>query len=543
MGVNGLYRSWTIFRLVLGIIWEFGWERLQRQLRGGAAMDQRLPQLYRRQAVRLRETAIRMGGVLIKLGQFFSTRVDLLPREYTEELSRLQDEVTAIEAAEVLRVVEEELGRPAAEVFAWFDPRELAAASLGQVHRAELPGGEKLAVKVLRPKIEEIIAADLKTLQRVVVLVELLTGWGKRFDLWAIYREFSRTLLAELDYLQEGQNYDRFRSNFAQEPKVKTPVIYWEYTTRRVLTMEYLEGFKITQVEKWRQFARPAEMVELIIEAYIKQILEDGFFHADPHPGNIMVLPDGRLGLVDFGMVGCVTSHDKEALRQLVISLGSKNAPGIVSAFGELGFLRPETDRVVVRRALEQLIEEFGDQHIGEFSNQKWVEIMRELEEVVREQPFQIPSNFIFLGRTIGTLFGICVTLEPEARFFALLEPHLKRLALTETVDGERVSYINQAMSYAATLMEIPRRLQRTLTLAEEGNLHLKIDSPTLHRILRAQERSSRFLGRAVVFAGFLGASTILYVNGFRLEAHINFGLAILVSLILLFTWRGGERS
>lgn len=543
MGGSSLYRSWTIFRLVLGIIWEFGWERIQRRLRGGAVMDQRLPQLYRRQAVRLRETAIRMGGMLVKLGQFFSTRVDLLPREYTEELSKLQDEVTAIEAAEVLQVIERELGRPAAEAFAWFDSKELAAASLGQVHRAELPGGEKVAVKVLRPHIEEIIANDLKTLQRVVILIELLTSWGKRIDLWAIYREFSRNLLAELDYLQEGQNYDRFRANFAQEPKVKIPAIYWDHTTRRVLTMEYLEGYKITQVEKWRQYAQPAEMVELIIEAYIKQILEDGLFHTDPHPGNIMVLPDGRLGLIDFGMVGYVTSHDKEALRQLVISLGSKNAPGIVSAFGELGFLRPETDRVVVRRALEQLIEKFGDQHIGDFSNQKWLEITRELEEVVREQPFQIPSNFIFLGLTIGTLFGICVTLEPEARFFALLEPHLKRLALTETSDGERVGYIDQALSYAATLMEIPRRLQRTLTLAEGGNLHLKVDSPALQRVLRAQERSIRFLGRAVVFAGFLGASTVLYVNGFRLEAHLNFGMAILVSLILLFTWRGGEGS
>ena len=294
-------------------------------------------------------------------------------------------------------------------------------------------------------------------MQRVITMIELFTELGKRFDLWAIYKEFSRVLLAELDYIQEGQNGERFLNSFTSESKVKIPRIYWSHTTRRVLTMEYIKGDKITEVNLWREYVQPKRVVELVVDAYMKQILDLGLFHADPHPGNIMVLADGRLGLIDFGMVGSVTARDKELLRQLVLAIGSKNSPGIVKAFGDLGFLRPETDQVVIRRALDQIIDKFGSLPIGEISNEKWMQIMDDLEEVVRGEPFQIPSNFIFLGRTVGTLFGICVVLEPEANFIAILEPHLKRLALTDSLEGQKASYIEQAMSFGATVFRDPQ--------------------------------------------------------------------------------------
>lgn len=538
---KGLGRAMIIFRLFGRVLWELWWWQLLRRLRGAEVAERRKPQLLRRQAVRIRETALFLGGVLIKLGQFFSTRVDLLPREYTEELSRLQDEVTPVAVEAVCQVIEEELGRPPSEVFSWFDSNYLAAASLGQVHLAMLPSGEKVAVKVLRPGIEGVIAEDLKTLERVIILLELLTDWGKRFDLWAVYREFSRVLLAEMDYLQEGQNAERFKNNFSSDPGVKVPSIFWDYTTRRVLTMEYVEGHKIVQVAEWADLVPPGEVVKKLIEVYIRQVLEHGFFHADPHPGNILVLPDGRLGFVDFGMVGIITAHDREALRELVLAVGSKNAPGIVKAFLELGFLRPESDLVVIRRALEQLLERFADRHIGEFTNEQWLEIARDFEEIVRGEAFQIPSNYIFIGRTVGTIFGLCVALEPEARFIALLEPHLKRLIIQESEEGEAPDYFRKAFAFGHTLLEIPGRIQRTLTLAEQGNLHIKVDSSTLSRRLQAQEKALRFVGRTVIFAAFLLTSTLLYVHDFRFEAHVNLALAIVTAIIILLGL--GEKS
>ena len=530
---KGLGRAATIFRLFGRILWELWWWQLLRRLRGAEVADRRKSDLLRRQAVRVRETALSLGGVLIKLGQFFSTRVDLLPREYTEELSRLQDEVTPVEAEAVYRVIEEELKQRPDEVFARFDSDYLAAASLGQVHLAVLPSGEKVAVKVLRPGIEEVIAEDLKTLERVIILLELLTDWGKRFDLWTVYREFSRVLLAEMDYLQEGQNAERFKNNFASDPGVKVPAIFWNYTTRRVLTMEYIEGHKIVQAAEWANAVSPGEVVKKLIEVYIRQVLEHGFFHADPHPGNILVLSDGRLGFIDFGMVGTITAHDREALRELVLAVGSKNAPGIVKAFVELGFLRPDSDLVVVRRALEHILERFADRHIGDFTNEQWLEIVHEFEEVVRGEAFQIPSNYIFIGRTVGTIFGLCVALDPEARFIALLEPHLKRLAIQDA-GAAAPEYFRKAAAFGHILLEIPGRLQRVLTLAEQGNLHIRIDSPALSRRLQAQERSLRLVGRTVVFAAFLLTSTLLYIHNFTFEAHVNLALAILTAITVI---------
>ena len=531
------WRGHTIFRVFFRLVFDYMWDTIQRIFRGGEVMERLRPDLYRRQAIRLRETAILLGGVWVKLGQFFSTRVDLLPREYTEELSKLQNEVPSEDVAGIIRVIELEFGKPIDGIFQTFDREVLAAASLGQVHLAVLPSGEKAAVKVLRPEIEEIVNSDLKTLQRIIVILEIFTDWGRRFDLTALYREFSSSLISELDYIQEGKNCERFATNFGDDERVKIPQVYWEYTTRRVLTLEYVEGYKIAEVELWKECTTPALIVPLLVEVYIRQILEQGFFHGDPHPGNILVLPDGRLGLIDFGLVGQVTTTDKAGLRGLILALATKNSPGMVKAFLELGFLRPETDIVVVRRALDRILERVYDMPLNKFTNEQWVEIMREFEEVVRAEPFQIPSTFIVLGRTVGTLFGLCVYLEPDTQFINLLEPHLKRLAITEGSQDTWTQYQQKFLAFMGTLFEIPGLLQRTLTLAEQGNLHIKIDSHIIARILRSQEKAIRFLGRSIVFTAFLLTAVAMYINGKVFESHVYLIMALLVGLFLLFGW------
>ncbi|NLC07854.1 MAG: AarF/ABC1/UbiB kinase family protein, partial [Syntrophomonadaceae bacterium] len=427
--------------------------------------------------------------------------------------------------------------------FTSFNRQALAAASLGQVHLARIPTGELVAVKVLRPGIEKVVESDLKTLQRIIILLELLTDWGRRFDISALYREFSNTLVSELDYIQEGKNCERFQNNFAAENRVKIPQVYWDYTTRRVLTLEYLQGYKITDVQQWETIIAPSSLVALLVETYIQQILEQGFFHADPHPGNLIVLPDGRLGLIDFGMVGQVTALDKDGLRKLIFAVATKNSPGMVKAFLELGFLRPETDAVVVRRALDQILERVYDMPLGRFTNEQWIEIMHQFEEVVRAEPFQIPSTFIFLGRTLGTLFGLCVELQPDIQFISLLEPHLKRLALTDDSGDTWEQYHKKAIAFLGTLGELPELMQRTLSLAEQGNLHIKIDSYIIARILRSQERAIRFLGRSIVFAAFLLTAVIMYINEKTFESHVYLGVAGIVGLFLIFGWSDRNRS
>lgn len=540
---NFTWRAYIIFKVFFSIVLEFAFDRFQRIFRGIESMDRLRPELYRRQAVRLRETAIMLGGVWIKLGQFFSTRVDLLPREYTEELSKLQNEVTFEDASGIIQVIEQEFGKPINDIYPSFNQQALAAASLGQVHLARIPTGELVAVKVLRPGIEKVVESDLKTLQRIIILLELLTDWGRRFDISALYREFSNTLVSELDYIQEGKNCERFQNNFAAENRVKIPQVYWEYTTRRVLTLEYLQGYKITNVQQWESIIAPSSLVALLVETYIQQILEQGFFHADPHPGNLIVLPDGRLGLIDFGMVGQVTALDKDGLRKLIFAVATKNSPGMVKAFLELGFLRPETDAVVVRRALDQILERVYDMPLGRFTNEQWIEIMHQFEEVVRAEPFQIPSTFIFLGRTLGTLFGLCVELQPDIQFISLLEPHLKRLALTDDSGDTWEQYHKKAIAFLGTLGELPELMQRTLSLAEQGNLHIKIDSYIIARILRSQERAIRFLGRSIVFAAFLLTAVIMYINEKTFESHVYLGVAGIVGLFLIFGWSDRNRS
>jgi len=540
-----LKRSWrgrVILKVLIRFIWDFFWLKFQRVFRGIGVVDSLRPELYRRQAIRLRETAILLGGLWVKLGQFFSTRVDLLPREYTEELSKLQNEVPSEEVAGIVQEIESEFGKPIAEIFSSFEEKVLAAASLGQVHKAFLPTGELVAVKVLRPGIEEVIKSDLKTLQNILLLVEMVTNWGRRYDLPALYREFSVTLLSELDYIQEGNNCERFLANLTAESRVKIPRVYWSHTTQRVLTIEYIEGFKITNVEQWKNVVTTKQVVSQLVEIYITQILEQGFFHADPHPGNILILPDGSIGLVDFGMVGQVTATDKQNLKSLVVALVTKNSPGMVKAFLELGFLRPETDAVVVRRALDHILERVHDMPLGKFTNEQWVEIMHQFEEVVRAEPFQIPSAFIFLGRTVGTLFGLCVYLQPETQFFSLLEPHMKRLTQTDDSGDAWEQYQKKTAAFIGTLLDIPGLLQRTLSLAEQGNLHLKIDSIMITQIMRSQERAIRFLGRAIIFATFLITALIMYLNGMIFESNIYLFLTVIVGLFLLLGWKGGDR-
>jgi predicted unusual protein kinase regulating ubiquinone biosynthesis (AarF/ABC1/UbiB family) len=435
-----------------------------------------------------RLTAVALGGLLIKLGQFLSARADLLPQAALDEIAQLQDKVPAESFAGIRKVVERELGAPLSEVFRDFDHVPAGAASLGQVHRAQLLDGRTIALKVQRPGIHDIVHTDLRTLRFVLNVVGL-------------YREFSRTVYEELDYQREGRNAERFAIMFASEPDVIVPKVLWEYTTHRVLALEWMDGIKVGDVEALVKADVDRDAVALrIVRLYFRQVLEDGFFHADPHPGNIFVQPgtDGtRLVFVDFGMVGTITSRMKRAMIDAMIGIVQQDARLVVRALNALGFLGEEAQLELIEQAIGILLARFGSMPFGQLRETDPSEVAGDVEELLYDQPFRLPSQFAFLGRAIGMLVGLATSLSPSFNFIDAATPYARQMIQQDGVSGflrmfgvESVQalgrdVVREGISVARSMSSIPRTLERVLERAERGDLRLIIESPSLDPQLR----------------------------------------------------------
>ncbi|HVJ48850.1 ABC1 kinase family protein [Desulfitobacterium sp.] len=327
-----------IITLFLSSVFQLWW--LSKSTRFSSAEKRELKQkaVYRKQARYFAETATELGGLLIKLGQFFSSRVDVLPEEYTSELSKLQDAVKPVATKEIIQRIEAEYSCGINAIFKNFSQLPVAAASLGQVHTAETKEHKKVAVKILRPGIEEIIRIDFDALRFVVNFAKRYPKINAAVDLEQIYNEFVETTLDELDYLKEGRNADTFRANFSADKRFYVPQIYWEYTTQRVLTMEFIEGYKVNDPEALEKAGLDrALLADTLIAAFVQQLLQDSFFHADPHPGNLLVKKDGTLVFLDFGMMGRIEKDMREELVALVMAIFKKDADEMVTVFEHLG--------------------------------------------------------------------------------------------------------------------------------------------------------------------------------------------------------------
>jgi predicted unusual protein kinase regulating ubiquinone biosynthesis (AarF/ABC1/UbiB family) len=318
-------RLFDIWRFVL--TWLFYlWLDQQAWSYGGQPTPERKAKRRRARAIWIRETLLHLGPTFIKVGQFFSTRADLFPSEYVEELSKLQDQVPAFGYEQVATIVQQELGKPIEQIYSYFDPTPLAAASLGQVHRAKLKSGEEVVVKVQRPGLVRLFTIDLEIGRGIAEFFQHHTPWGGAGRDWiGIYEECRRTLWEEVDYLNEGRNADTFRRNFRDMPQIAVPKVYWRYTSPRLLTLEYLPGIKISDYEALSAAGLDRRaLARLGAEAYLRQLLKDGFFHADPHPGNIAVKPDGTLIFYDFGMMGRLRPGIKEKLAGMLAAVVAK---------------------------------------------------------------------------------------------------------------------------------------------------------------------------------------------------------------------------
>ncbi|CAN5231888.1 AarF/ABC1/UbiB kinase family protein [soil metagenome] len=377
-----------------------------------------------KQAVWLKENLIELGPTFIKMGQSLGTRADLLPLPFVKALGELQDNVPPFPNSIAFARIEKELGRKINQVYEEFDIEPIAAASLGQVYRAKLFTGEEVAVKVQRPNLDSIIKGDIEILRKVTKFAERFPSLNENADWAGMLREFDETVHEEMDYAAEGKNAERFTENFKDWTNVHVPKIYWNATTSKVLTMEFIHGTKVTALEELRaKNVSPEKVNRLLIRTYLKQLLEDGFFHADPHPGNLLVMPDGRLAFFDFGMVGRITPQLQSKMIDAFFHVVAKDPAGIAQDLIDLDFLKPGTNPDIVRPVVEKMFEF----HLNlKLKDVNFKELTYDLADVMYDYPFRLPSNFTYIMRALMTLEGIGIITDPEFNFFETAKPYAK---------------------------------------------------------------------------------------------------------------------
>lgn len=380
------------------------------------------------QAVWLKDSLIKLGPTFIKIGQSLGTRADLLPLAFVKELGTLQDDVPAFDNAEAHARIEAELKRTLKEAFAEFDTEPIAAASLGQVYRARLHSGEEVAVKVQRPNLAATIYGDIRLLQKIAAYAARFPKLNENADWGGMLGEFKETIEEEMDYLAEGRNAERFRDNFATWQNIYVPKIYWSHTSKKVLTLEFIRGTKVIDTDVLSSKGlSAAEINRLLIKTYLKQLLEDGFFHADPHPGNLLVMDNGKLAFFDFGMVGRISPKLQSKMIDAFFHVVAKEPAGIAQDLIDLNFLKPGVDPNVVRPIVERLFEHYLNL---KFKEVNFKELTYELADVMYDYPFRLPANFTYIMRALMTLEGIGIRIDPEFNFFETAKPFAKEFTL-----------------------------------------------------------------------------------------------------------------
>ncbi|MDJ0702761.1 MAG: AarF/ABC1/UbiB kinase family protein [Leptolyngbyaceae cyanobacterium MO_188.B28] len=500
---------------------------------------EQVSQRRRKRAAWLQESLLDLGPTFIKIGQFFSTRADLFPAEYIEELSKLQDRVPAFDYEQVVAIIQRELDKPIDQVFAEFNPVPVASASLGQVHHAWLHSGEEVAVKVQRPGLQRLFSIDLSILRGIVDYVQHQTPWGKDGRDWVgVYEECRRTLWEEVDYLNEGRNADTFRRNFQQISQVITPRVHWRYTTPHLLTMEYIPGIKVTHFESLTAAGLDRRSIaHLGAQSYLRQVLHHGFFHADPHPGNLAVNPDGALIFYDFGMMGRIKPETKASLMLTFSGIIQQDANLVVQSMVELGALASGSDLGPVRRSVQYMLETYLNQALGEHQEISMAEISDDLYELTYDQPFRFPATFTFVLRSLSSLEALGKSLDPEFNFMDVAQPFAEEI-MAQDYPSNPNSLIgqisNQAAQFTNTSLSLPSRIETTLNKLEQGDIRMRVNSVEANRSLR--KLSSIGVGAiyTLLFTALLLSATQFLIAGWmRVGGGVLF-LAVIAAIALI---------
>ncbi|MBC8160637.1 MAG: AarF/ABC1/UbiB kinase family protein [Roseiflexaceae bacterium] len=508
----------------------------------------RTPQIELTGPVRLRLALTELGPTFIKLGQALSTRPDLVSPDYIVELSKLQDAVPPFPTATAIALIEQELGRPLAALFSQFDQPPLAAASLGQVHTATLHDGTAVVVKIQRPGIEATVNTDLAILTDLAALAQERTALGEQYDLVDLAWEFSAALRGELDYRREGRNAERFRANFADFSCAHIPFIYWDFTTSRVLTMERLVGIKINDIAQIDTAGLDRKLLARhATEMILQEIFSDGFFHADPHPGNLFAMPNNVIGAVDFGQVVILDRDLTRNLLLLLFAISERDVSGMLRSMQRLDILTPRELTPSIRRDASRFIDRFVDQSLEELSAR---ETINELFALVQRHRLRMPAPLALLLKALVMMEGIGVLLDAQLDVFKIARPYTEQ-ALRELAAPERLAreVLAEGRELGEIALNLPRQVSTTLQRINDGEISVTAHIPEGHQIAAALMQASIRLSLALVLASFvlgialLGVAIALGLGGGTLALFGTLaGAAVLfvgVALIISFLRRG----
>lgn len=497
------------------------------------------PRNRKRRAEWLVKTLLNLGPTFIKIGQALSTRADILPLEYVKELQKLQDKVPEFSAEEAIALIETELGKEIYALYRDFDHFPIAAASLGQVHKARLHTGEEVVVKVQRPGLEKLFDLDVEAVHQVIRFFQRYFTWAKKFDLEAIFHEFFTILYQEIDYIKEGKNAERFAENFQNYPRVIIPKVYWRYTSKKVLTVEYLPGIKVDDRRTLEAVGIDAKEVnQLGITCYLKQLLQDGFFQADPHPGNMAVSQDGSLIFYDFGMMAEVKALAKEQMVRTFFGVLKKDTDEVLETLMMMGLVEPVPDMMPVRRLVSFLLEKFTEKPLD---FKAFNELKDELYVMFEQQPFRLPAQMTFILKALMTLDGIARTLDPQYNPVACAKPFVKSL-IAVSVTKNRANLVGelarQARNYVQYKLQQPNRgeilIKQLEKRIEQGELQFRVRDIESERALKRLNLAMKTLIYACLVGFAFLSGAVLLVGGYKGGAIAAFAFSVFGGWFLL---------
>ena len=551
LGLRTRYKHFQRYREIAQVLLRHGFgyllheleltQFLSRRKKGELAVRQGAKELPRAKKARRLRTALEdLGPAFIKLGQLLSARADLLAPEYIRELEKLQDNVPPFPFEKVAETVQLELGRRLEEIFAGFHSEPLAAASIGQVHRAVLKTGQEVAVKIRRPEIEKILATDLEIMHDLARLADRHAPFREMYSLREMAEEFEQIVTEELDFTREGRHADTFRKNFHGDPDVYVPAVYWEYTTSKVLTLEYVEGVKLTDTaEILRRGVNRRKLARLLADALLRQILIDGFFHADPHPGNLFALPGDRLMFLDFGIVGRLDENLKEKIGDLVLGLVNRNSHQVARAIAGMGVLPPNLDR----RAFYQDVDRMRDRYYDvPFRELRLADSVNDVVGIAFRHRIRIPTQITMLAKALVTAEGVSRQLDPELSIAEIARPLSSRLlARRFSLPNLRRLLMENLVDYHHLAVHLPRRLEQVLDLAAAGELKINARTPETDRMIgRINVLVNRLvlsilLGALMIGSALLAGRKYMVFGGISL-AELLFIFGGILGLALVFS-------